>query len=163
MTESIVVFLAAGFGLGWLPWAPGTFGALLGLPLAWWMSLNTLRIQVAFAAVLLPGGALLCHWASMWLGGGDASQIVADELLAFPIAVIGLAAARRPWLIAIAFSLYRLIDVTKPPPISYIEAIGGGWAIMLDDAAAAICTLIVLGAAIALLNRYRKTKKADRC
>ncbi len=35
MIETQVVQAATGFGLGQLPFMPGTFGSLLGLPLAW--------------------------------------------------------------------------------------------------------------------------------
>jgi phosphatidylglycerophosphatase A len=153
MIESAVLLVATGFGLGWLPWAPGTFGSLIGLPLAWWLLGYPLWRQVLIMAVLLAVAVPLCHWASLWLGGGDAPQIVADEYLAFPIAVIGLAMARCPWVIGVAFVIYRLFDVTKPPPINHIEAIGGGLGIVLDDVMAAIYAWIVLAIGIALWRR----------
>lgn len=79
MIESAVLLVATGFGLGWLPWAPGTFGSLICLPLAWWLLGYPLWRQVLIMAVLLAVAVPLCHWASLWLGGGDAPQIVADE------------------------------------------------------------------------------------
>lgn len=153
MIESAVLLVATGFGLGWLPWAPGTFGSLMGLPLAWWLLAHPPGRQVVILMVLLAVAVPLCHWASLWLGGGDAPQIVADEYLAFPIVMLGLAMARCPWVIGGAFVLYRLFDVTKPPPINHIEAVGGGLGIVLDDVMAAIYAWIVLAIGIALWRR----------
>lgn len=153
MMECAVLLLATGFGLGWLPLASGTAGSLLGIPLAWWLLSRSLRMQVSIAAFLVAAGVLLCHWASRWLGGGDASQIVADEILAFPIVMLGLSAVRNPWVMGIAFALYRLFDIAKPPPISLIEAIGGGLGIMLDDVMAAIYTWAVLAIGLAWWRR----------
>lgn len=154
--ESVMHLLASGFGLGWLTWAPGTFGSLPGLPLAWWLLGRSLLCQVSVTALLLIIAVPLCHWASRLLGGGDASQIVADEFLAFPIAVLGLAIARRPRVMAMAFMLFRFFDITKLPPITQIEAIGGGVGIVLDDVMAAIYAWMVLALGIALW-RWRRS------
>lgn len=154
MIENTVLLVATGFGLGWLPWAPGTFGSLIGLPLAWWLMGHPPGRQVIILAVLLAVAGPLCHWASLWLGGGDIPQIVADEYLAFPIAMIGLVMARRPWVMGVAFVLYRLFDTTKPLPIGHVEAIGGGLGIVLDDVMAAIYAWIVLAIGITLWRRY---------
>lgn len=153
MIENAVLLVAFGFGLGWLPWVPGTFGALIGLPLAWWLLGQSRGRQVGIIALLLAVAIPLCHWASEWLGGGDRSQIVADEYFAFHISVIGLAMRRRPWVMGLAFVLYRLFDITKPPPISHIEAIGGGLGIVMDDVMAAIYAWTVLAIGIAMWRR----------
>jgi len=158
MIESATLLLASGFGLGWLPFAPGTFGSLLGIPLTWWLVGRRLTIQVLITALLLAIGVPICHWASMWLGGGDAPQIVADEFLAFPIVILGLASARNPWMMMVAFALYRLFDITKPPPIHHIETIGGGLGIVLDDVLAAIYALLTLHMAVAIW-RWRNNGK----
>lgn len=83
--EQVVLLIATGFGLGSLPWVPGTFGSLLGIPLAWWLWGQALTRQLLVITALLAVGVPLCHWASRWLGGGDAAQIVADEYFAFPL------------------------------------------------------------------------------
>ncbi|WP_367399264.1 phosphatidylglycerophosphatase A [Halomonas sp. DN3] len=69
MIESAVLLVATGFGLGWLPWAPGTFGSLIGLPLAWWLLGHPPGRRVVIMVVLLAMAVPLCHWASLWLGG----------------------------------------------------------------------------------------------
>nr|WP_110692127.1 phosphatidylglycerophosphatase A [Salinicola halophyticus] len=155
MMENAVLLVATGFGLGWLPWAPGTFGSLIGLPLAWWLLGLSLGRRVAIMVALLVVAVPLCHLASYWMGGGDVSHIVADEYLAFPIVMIGLAAGRRWWVMGLAFLLYRLFDITKLPPIGHVEAIGGGLGIALDDVVAALYALVVLAVVVALRRRYQ--------
>lgn len=158
MIETLVVQAATGFGLGQLPFMPGTFGSLLGLPLAWWLLCHPLRWQALIAVILLALAVPLCHWASLWLGGGDIPQIVADEYLVFPVSVMGLASMRRPWMLLIAFALFRSFDALKLPPLNLLEAVGGGVGIVLDDLMAAVYTWIVIAVAICL-RRWSCKKK----
>lgn len=149
MIETSVLMVATGFGLGWLPWAPGTFGSILGLPLAWWLLRYSQARQITALVILLVMAVPICHWASLSLGGGDVPSIVADEYLAFPITMVGLAMRPRLWMFGAAFLLFRLFDATKLPPINYIETIGGGLGIVLDDVMAAFYAWIVLAVGIA--------------
>lgn len=156
MIETLVMQAATGFGLGLLPFMPGTFGSLLGLPLAWWLLGHSRARQLLIMAVLLAIAVPLCHWASLWQGGGDAPQIVADEYLVFPASVIGITLMPRPWLVLIAFVLFRVFDILKLPPLPLLEGIGGGVGIVLDDLMAAIYALIVIAFGTALWRRLRK-------
>lgn len=47
MLDTVNFWLATGFGLGLAPMAPGTFGSLLGIPLAWWLLSRPLGQQGA--------------------------------------------------------------------------------------------------------------------
>lgn len=154
--DAAVLLFASGFGLGWIPWAPGTFGSLLGLPLAWWLLGLTRSSQVAVVAFLLIVAVPICHVAALMLNGSDPAQIVADEFMAFPLALLGLSAARTPWGMALAFALFRLFDTTKPPPITWVETLDGGLGIALDDAVAALLSWLVLAALLTLWRRYHR-------
>jgi phosphatidylglycerophosphatase A len=156
MPDNVVLLAAVGFGLGWLPWAPGTFGSLLGLPLAWWLAGQRLGRQTLIIALLFAVAVPLCYSASLWLESGDASRIVADEYLVFPIAVSGLARARCPWVMGMAFVLYRFFDISKLPPINHMELIGGGLGIVLDDVGAAIYTWVTLATMLAFWRWYKR-------
>nr|WP_328731284.1 phosphatidylglycerophosphatase A [Halomonas azerica] len=81
---------------------------------------------------------------STQLGGSDHGSIVADEIVAFPLVVMGVSAARKPWVMALAFVIYRFFDALKPPPIHLAELAGGGLGIVLDDVLAAAVSFIVL-------------------
>lgn len=155
MIETLVLEAANGFGLGSMPLMPGTFGSLLGLPLAWWMLTRQRAKQVTLLATLLLVAVPLCHWGSFWQGGGDAPRIVADEYLAFPVSVFALTCVPRALLLLVAFPIFRLFDALKLPPLNALEGIGGGLGIVLDDLMAALYTWLVLMIGIGLWRRLR--------
>lgn len=153
MLETLNLWLATGFGLGLAPIAPGTFGSLLGIPLAWWLLGRPLGQQGAIMAVLVALAVPVCHYAALQLGGGDPGSIVADEYVAFPLAVIGLKAARHPLVMALAFAIFRFFDALKPPPIHLAEYVQGGVGIVLDDVVAALATWVVMALLLCLWQR----------
>lgn len=142
--DSIVNFIATGFGLGYSPWLPGTVGTLIGLPIAWYLLKLHWVKQLAVVAVFFAISIGLSTKASDNMGGGDLPQIVADEYLAFPVATLGQSALRSPWGMAAAFVVFRVFDITKPPPVANADAIHSGVGIALDDLLAAIMAWIVL-------------------
>lgn len=158
LVEMMVVQLATGLGLGLLPLMPGTFGSLLGLPLAWWLLNHPARRQAVIMMVLVVTTIPLCHWASMWLGGEDLPQIVADEYLVFPVSVLGLASMPRLPMLLVAFVSFRLFDALKLPPVNLLEAVGGGLGIVLDDLMAAIYTWLVMLLVIRLWRCFSDTQ-----
>ncbi|MGO2391527.1 MAG: phosphatidylglycerophosphatase A family protein [Halomonas sp.] len=155
MLETFNLWLATGFGLGLAPIAPGTFGSLLGVPLAWWLLGRPTSHQAAIIAVLIAIAIPVCHVASLHFAGLDHGSIVADEYVAFPLAVIGLQAARHP--LALAFGVYRFFDALKPPPIHLAEAVPDGLGIVLDDVIAALITWLIVAAALGLWQRRAST------
>ena len=68
-----------------------------------------------------------------------------DEVIGYLITV---AWVDGPSLVAltVAFFLFRLLDVVKPPPARALENIGGGDGILLDDVMAGIYGLAVMAA-----------------
>ncbi len=44
----------------------------------------------------------------------------------------------------IAFFLFRIFDITKPPPARWVEKFKGGWGVTLDDAVAGIYANLIL-------------------
>lgn len=151
--EAINLWLASGFGLGYAPLAPGTAGSLLGLPIAWWLLGHSRKVQLSVVALMLIVAVPICHQASDTLGGKDDGRIVADEYLAFPVAVLGQSAARQPLVMAGVFVTYRVLDATKPPPIAQLEVIEGGPGIVLDDTLAATYTWLLLAGSLTLWRR----------
>nr|WP_298056848.1 phosphatidylglycerophosphatase A [uncultured Halomonas sp.] len=153
MLETVNFWLATGFGLGLAPVAPGTVGSLLGVPLAWWLLSRPLVQQGAVMVILLALAVPVCHYASLQFAGLDHGSIVADEFLAFPLAVIGLKAARHPLVMALAFVVYRFFDSIKPPPIHLAEYVQGGFGIVLDDVIAALVAWVVMAIGLRLWQR----------
>lgn len=158
MLETLNIALASGLGVGFSPIAPGTVGTLWGVALAWWLLGRPLPRQVAFSALALGLGVLVCHFAARYYGGLDHGSIVFDEIVAFPLAVIGLKAARALWVMAGAFAVYRLFDALKPPPVNLAEFAPGGLGVVLDDVIAALLSWLVVAALLSLTGRLRQKR-----
>ena len=126
--------LALGFGSGLLPWMPGTWGTLFALPFAFLLLHLPPELQLGILAVLMLVGVFVCDRVSKKLGGGDHQAIVWDEMVGYGCAVFALEPSL-VWM-ALAFALFRLLDIAKPWPLSVIDRWRGGHAIMGDDVAA---------------------------
>lgn len=131
------VFVGTGCGLGYLPLAPGTFGSLAALPIAWVLLGAANWIAVLTVAALLF--ALGCWASSVYiraLGREDPGEIVIDEIAA-QLAVLAVA-PRDVLYFAAGFVLFRLADILKPWPASWADrSIKGGVGAMIDDVFAA--------------------------
>jgi len=146
LLRSPTLMLAFGFGSGLSPKAPGTMGTLAAIPL-WWLlaqlPLSTYLVVVLIAAV---AGILICGRAADRLGVHDHGGIVWDEFVGFWIAMAALPVTWQSLILG--FVLFRLFDILKPWPISWLDRrVSGGFGIMIDDviagiAAAGVITLL---------------------
>lgn len=138
-----VHLIALGFGSGLSPVAPGTFGTVLALPLAF--LLVQLPAPLAWAIVLLATvlGIWITGESARRIGVHDHSGIVWDEIAAFS----GLALTLPPgwhWF-ALGFVFFRIFDIAKPWPIRDLDhRLQGGVGIMLDDLVAAVFAAVVV-------------------
>jgi phosphatidylglycerophosphatase A len=135
--------IALGFGAGLAPFAPGTFGTLLALPIAavLWRYSGDAGFAAAIA-VLFALGVWTSAVTGRNLGVPDHGAIVWDEVVAFLLVLYfdGSDRAR----VAFAFLLFRLFDILKPPPIRQLDAaLKNGFGVMADDILAAGYTLLV--------------------
>lgn len=136
-------FIALGFGSGLAPFAPGTFGTLVAIPIA--LVLRAYAGDATFLAVvalLFAVGAWASQVTGRALGAADHGSIVIDEVAAFLLVLFFTGVS--PLRIAIAFALFRFFDIVKPPPIRQVDAaIKNGVGVMLDDLVAAGYALLV--------------------
>lgn len=139
--NKLLLLLAKGFGLGLSPVAPGTMGALLGIPLAYAVALLSTGWEIAVCAVLSVIAVPICEIGERELGRKDDRRIVADEYLTFPICLIGLPWREHLWLLGVAFVISRISDIIKPPPARQSQALAGGLGIVADDVLACLYTL----------------------
>lgn len=144
-------FIALGFGTGLAPFAPGTWGTLVAIPLAALLRLSGSDAAYLVAVLLLIGaGAWASEVTARHLGVSDHGSIVIDEIAAFLLVLFFVGA--EPLRVAIAFVLFRIFDIAKPPPIGAVdEKLKNGWGVMADDLLAAGYALVVfaLGARLA--------------
>jgi len=137
-------FLSFGFGSGLAPFAPGTAGTLLAWALYWFIKpfyQDTEFLMLLAAAFLL--GIWACARTGRELGVADHSGMVWDEMVAFWLVLL-LIPQSITWQ-CVAFFLFRLFDIAKPPPIDYFdEKLKGGFGVMLDDIIAAFYALLLI-------------------
>jgi phosphatidylglycerophosphatase A len=145
MKDKITLFLATGCGLGlFVPFAPGTFGSLPGVALAYALSTLPVLAQIAACAALALLAVPVCGRAETLLGVRDDGRIAADEWMLYPIALIGLPVSSLPWwAMAVFFCVVRLVDIIKPPPAKGLQSLPGGWGVMVDDLVANLYSLAI--------------------
>jgi phosphatidylglycerophosphatase A len=132
-----VNFVAFGFGTGLAPVAPGTFGSLPGVLLAWLMLGFSLPVQIGVAIAICLAGVWLCGESARRIGVHDHGGIVWDEICGMYITLLVVPFSWLDW--GLAFLLFRALDIVKPWPIRDLDhRLGGGLGIMLDDLVAAL-------------------------
>jgi phosphatidylglycerophosphatase A len=138
--------------------APGTWGSLVALPLAW--ALHLAGGPVALVAGILVVGAV-GWWAVAGEGGGDESEFVIDEVAGMWIAIlpvsVGAAHAGADILAlwpgwVVAFCAFRLFDIWKPGPIGWADRQRGPTGVMLDDLLAGVAAAVCVGVGAALAH-----------
>jgi len=128
--------VATGLGLGLLPFAPGTWGSLLALPIAWGFAPLGIPLSLLSALALAAAGI----WAiGRTLAGSqvlDPPEIVIDEVCAQWLVLAVL--PQEPLAYALGFAAFRLADIFKPWPAGWADRnVGGALGVMLDDLLAA--------------------------
>ena len=146
--------VATGFGIGRLPWAPGTWGSLAALPLAWviWSRFGTVGVGVAAIAALAAG-----WWAAdvyiRATGAEDPPEIVIDEIggQLLTLAVVPADVV----LYAAGLVLFRLADIFKPWPASWADKrLKGGLGAMADDFLASLYSAMALFIFFLFLQKF---------
>ena len=145
------------FGLGRIPFAPGTWGSLppvvIALALVWlvperWMiDASLVLLGLIFAVACVRFGVE----AEERFGGKDPQQVVADEVAGQVIPLLVL-----PWrmpgehawwqwngaMAIVAFITFRTFDILKPPPAHRSQQLGVGWGVLVDDVIAGVYALL---------------------
>jgi phosphatidylglycerophosphatase A len=142
--RNIILFLASGFGTGYLPYCPGTFGTLIALPIS--LIVNRIALDKPWSATIsLAVLTMIAIWladqAARILGRKDPQNVTIDEIAGFALAsflTVSLAG------LTIAFILFRFFDIAKIFPARRLEALPGGAGIVLDDMLAGLYTFLIL-------------------
>ena len=140
-------FLATLGGIGLAPLAPGTAGSIFG-----WILFIVLSHFIDFILGLLAAVAVLAilisSEASKNLVEKDHKSIVIDEftgiwLAMVPVLYIASTQYERILYAVLALIFFRIFDIFKPYPISYIDKnLKNGFGIVLDDLVAGIYAVI---------------------
>ena len=124
--------LASGFGIGFAPKAPGTFGSLLGLALGAAL-LAAGHLPLLFGIVVAAGlGTYVIGSLAAAQKTTDPGWIVIDEIAGQMIPLLALPHLSLTGLL-LSFALFRLFDIFKPGPIAWADARHDEFGIMGDD------------------------------
>ena len=160
MKDKLILFVAQGFGVGRIPFAPGTFGSVVGL--GWFaLLLATGNIWLfAMGTILgLAASVWFCGKAEKILGQTDPGSVVLDEIIAIPICFAAWVALQfqqtaqlsptyyffyeHVWLTLGGFAAFRFFDVVKPWPVGQSQKLPGGWGVTVDDVLAAVYVSLI--------------------
>lgn len=123
---------------------PGTFGTLLGIPVAWLLARALSPIGYMVAALALMGFAIgVAELYEREFGKHDSQEIVIDEVVGYVIAMTWLPLTWQSFVYA--FIAFRFFDILKPGPIRAIDRrVKGGFGTILDDVAAGLAASVVM-------------------
>lgn len=143
---SSAILAATLFGAGRSPYVPGTVGTLAAMPLAilaqrflqpWWFL--AAAVGLAFLAVWAA------HVAAIEMARHDPGAVVIDEAAGLFVTLLFQPPGWRTlWFYALAFVLFRAMDILKPPPARSAERLPGGWGIVVDDLVAGVYANVAL-------------------
>lgn len=145
--ERAVLFVATGFFIGTVPFAPGTFGSLIGLPVCFLLSrLNFLQSVICILVFILFAIGVASA-AEKIIKQKDPGQIVIDEIAGLMVTLAGLPFNLKTALAG--FIIFRVFDILKPFPIRSLEKrVGGGSGVVLDDVLAGVYGNLIIRFAI---------------
>ncbi len=135
--------IASSFGVGYIQKGAGTVAALFCCAVwhatgtaafPWWAQL------LCITGIFFVGAAAAAEVEKEW--GHDSNRVVIDEVQGMMTALF-LLPANWQYLLA-AFVLFRFFDIAKPLGIRRLEAVKGGWGVMLDDLMAGIVSNVIL-------------------
>lgn len=145
VSASWTILPATGLGVGFIKPAPGTWGSLVGMPLAYGVSLiPSAWFQVGVIAAFCLASIPIATFAGRSLGRGkDPGCIVIDEIAGILITFF-LVPITVPATAVVGFLLFRLFDISKLPPARQLEHLPEGLGVMADDWAAAVYANLAL-------------------
>ena len=165
-TDRFTALVTTFFGSGMSPKAPGTMGSLAAAVVAYPMALAASQsgvmigthITFLVAAIVVFFGAIpFVNKAMRDTGTEDPGWIVIDEVCGVFMALAFVPAGTivaYPWILAIAFGLFRFFDILKPLGIHRFEKFPGAWGVMADDLLGGIYAGILLGGGSWLVSSY---------
>ena len=138
----LILLLASGLGAGFSPFAPGTVGTMVAIPM-----------ELLFSSIFSPVYELTIltfFFFSSWIAEKaqnhwqkrDDQRIVIDEIMGYFLTMLWI--PKTLLFISVGFLLFRLLDIVKPFPCRQLEKVRGGFGVVLDDVFAGIYANIAL-------------------
>lgn len=132
------LFWSTGFYTGFFPKAPGTIGAVVGIPIFLLSSLLSIKLQILFFFLYVFISIKSIPYATNFFKKKDPSEVNCDEIIGIWIALLFFQPAIK--VIIFSFIIFRILDILKPFPIRYFENLPGSYGIIADDVIAGLLT-----------------------
>ena len=130
-------------GIGYIPFASGTFGSIAGLFIGYLIYLINYNLLFLIIPILFFLGIKASQIYQNKTGEQDSKVIVIDEVVGQLIAMMTV--LDNLLLLFFSFIIFRLYDIFKPWPASYFDKnMKNGKGVMLDDVVAGIYALITI-------------------
>jgi len=144
-------FIGSGFYTGYSPVASGTVGSIAAMIIYLIPGFEQLYIILPATIIFIVYGIYVGNKFEAEYGK-DPSQCTVDEFVGTWISLIAL--PKTLWFIVVAFFLWRILDIIKPPPARNLERLNGGLGIMIDDVISGLYTLIIMHLVVYLLGKF---------
>ena len=140
--EKPLYFIAFGFGVGIIPFAPGTFGTLFAVFLYSLLPTLSFSSHLIITVIITMLSIFICDKVSREIELHDHPGMCLDE---FPGFFVSMLFAPAGWVGLIsAFLLFRFFDIIKPWPINWIDKnVHGGFGMVLDDVLAGVYVSVI--------------------
>jgi phosphatidylglycerophosphatase A len=150
LSTKLFIFTVTACGLGLLPFAPGTWGTVLGAVIHVAI-VHTLPLPYQLAALvsIFLFTCILCYlltpWSQRYWNSNDPGRFVLDEVAGYLLVPIlfhhGLLWQTVLW----GFLFFRFFDIIKLPPARQIDnKTTSAWGILLDDLVSSLYAVIAL-------------------
>jgi len=151
LQRKLILLISSNAGLGYAPFAPGTFGTLAGIPCFYYLSQLAFPLQLLSLMTIMFLSFWAAEEAGKIYGEADDGRIVIDELIGYLVAVAFLPFS---WPTALlGFLWFRLFDIIKPPPANWFDRqMKNGVGVTMDDIVAGVYALAALRLCMAIFS-----------
>ncbi|MCK5437924.1 MAG: phosphatidylglycerophosphatase A [Desulfobulbaceae bacterium] len=140
---NLIMAIATGCFVGYLPIAPGTWGSALAIPIHFLLIQLSAEHYFTALGIIFVISVVTAGSAEKIIDRKDPGVIVIDEIIGMLITLIGAPNNILVWILG--FLIFRFFDILKPFPIRLIDRrVNGGIGIVMDDVLAGIYSLIIL-------------------
>ncbi len=145
VSRRAILFFSTGFYSGYAPFAPGTFGTAVAVPLYALIVRLHPALSLAITCAVIAAAFPLSELTERYLGRKDPPQVVIDEIAGYLVTMLSFPPDWR--YLAAGFVVFRIMDIVKPYPADRINrSVRGGPGIVLDDIVAGIYANLILQA-----------------
>jgi phosphatidylglycerophosphatase A len=146
--KKTIKILSSLFGIGYIPFAPGTIASFFSYIFFWYFNISKLNIFFIFLVFVLIS-ILICSYAELYFQNKDDKRIVLDEFIGVGFSIVFVPHVLLYYVISFIF--FRIFDIYKPLFVNKTQNFKSGLGIVADDVCAGILANICVQVIVILL------------